>query len=173
MSIALTSSTWLGDTKQLLWDKNDIVNIWCLKHCLLYMNWCCLTSEEVKGLYTSGFLIMTLAFSLVFIFFFQGAGQARLNSPKALIWLHVSSFTQWDPNTKAGIAQQLRVLYTAVTGTSCSLQSKHAAAYVRVCHPWHPCTLGTSVGLHSGQMVVNIFSSLVDLAKDMKASVLP
>lgn len=132
------------------------------------MNWCCLTLEEVKGLNASGFLIMTLAFIFAFIFF-QGAGQARLNSPKALIWLHVSSFTRWDPNTKAGTAQQLRVLYTAVTGTSCSLQSKHAAAYVRVCYPWHICS--GYVGLHRGQMVVNIFSWLVDLAKYMKASV--
>lgn len=33
------------------------------------MKWSCLTLEEVKGLNNSGFLMMTLAFILVFIFF--------------------------------------------------------------------------------------------------------
>lgn len=133
------------------------------------MKWSCLTLEEVKDLNTFSFLIMTLTFILVVwfwffvLFFFQGAGQARLNSPKDLIWLHVSSFTQWDPNTKAGIAPQLRVLYTAVTAMSCSSQSKHTATYMRVCHPWHICS--RYLGLHRGQMAVNIFSCIVDLLR--------
>lgn len=102
------------------------------------------------------------------VYFFQGAGQARLNSPKDLIWLHVSSFTQWDPNIKAGIAQQPRVLCIAVTAMFCSSQSKHTT-YVRVCHPWHICSRYS--GLHRGQMAVNIFSCILDLVKDIRTLV--